>query len=148
MFIKRHTNGFLRCLTTDPQTLNTKNMDIQRQVNSGSLLRLVLCGGSAQPTYFPGKRCQYLVGLKAFVLKNIHEKGFHHLVLSPSITTPTYNVNGRCLMSVKSFPVLQDEELAVDLSAKMEYYVIDMTASDTIELRVLTNEAKEANDFF
>ena len=121
------------------------SMDIQGRINSGSLLRIVLRSDAAQPTYFPGKRCRYLVGLKAFVLKNVHEKGFHHVVLSPSITSPTYNVNGHCLMSVKSFPVLQDEELAVDLSAKMEYYVIDMAASDTIQLHVLTNDAKEVD---
>ena len=113
------------------------------QADSGSRLRVVIPADATDPVLFPGKRRQYLVGLKAFVIKNIHDKGFYHVTLLPSITTPTYMSNGHCLMPIKSFAVLQDEELAVDLSGKIEYYVVDMTCSDVIQLQTCTDVGKQ-----
>ena len=107
--------------------------------SSGSHLKMTVHGSTDTPVPFPGARQRYLVGVCGYIIRNIDRTGLYHIVLKPSITAATYCRNGRSVMALKTIPVVRGADIAVDLTSKVEYFLVDMTGSDSIQVQTLSD---------
>ena len=114
------------------------------RVNSGCGHKWVLSISSTCQWYrLPVKRSRYYIGVKEIFFKGLPvDINIFHIVLSPNVSgEATYANNGRSISAIKTV-IMEGQNVKIDFSDHMEYYVIDFLPTETLQVTIMDNDGK------
>ncbi len=93
---------------------------------------------------WPGKRGYYEAGVKLVSLSCAEDARMIHLVTEPATTVPTYITEGSSHRAVYPLRTLvkKTEKVIADFSDSMEYFVLDLNSTDSMNLSCLGEDGQ------